>query len=159
MEADGIEIREVLDPDEKSRLILETLKRLPEWFGIPASIAEYAHGVRDEPFYAAFQGPVCLGFFAGKIHYGHTGEIYVCAILKEWHRRGLGKRLYARLEELFRSRGCEFAMVKTLSDKADYAPYRATHAFYRGRGFKELLTLTEMWDAENPCLIMVKVLT
>ena len=23
-------------------------------------------------------------------------------------------------------------------------------------GFKELLTLTEMWDEENPCLIMIK---
>ena len=31
-----------------------------------------------------------------------------------------------------------------------------TKEFYRKMGFKELLTLTEMWDEENPCLIMIK---
>ena len=49
-------------------------------------------------------------------------------------------------------------MVKTLSDAADYAPYARTRRFYRRMGFEELLTLTEMWDEDNPCLVMVKVL-
>lgn len=30
--------------------------------------------------------------------------------------------------------------------------------FYKSVGFKPLITLTEMWDEENPCLIMVKSL-
>ncbi|MCI8395995.1 MAG: GNAT family N-acetyltransferase, partial [Acutalibacter sp.] len=30
--------------------------------------------------------------------------------------------------------------------------------FYRGMGFAPLVTLTEMWDEENPCLIMLKAL-
>ena len=28
--------------------------------------------------------------------------------------------------------------------------------FYIKMGFKELITLTEMWDEDNPCLIMIK---
>lgn len=30
--------------------------------------------------------------------------------------------------------------------------------FYKSVGFEPLITLTEMWDEENPCLIMLKVL-
>ncbi len=50
-------------------------------------------------------------------------------------------------------------MVETLSDKADYAPYEKTRLFYKSVDFEPLITLTEMWDADNPCLIMVKSLS
>ena len=51
---------------------------------------------------------------------------------------------------------CEYIIVKTLSEIAQYKPYLKTKEFYRKMGFSELLTLTEMWDEENPCLIMIK---
>lgn len=47
-------------------------------------------------------------------------------------------------------------MVKTLSDKVDFEPYARTRAFYEKVGFEPLVILTEMWDEENPCLIMIK---
>ena len=49
-------------------------------------------------------------------------------------------------------------MVKTLSDIVDFEPYAQTRAFYESMGFQPLITLTEMWDEENPCLIMIKAL-
>lgn len=49
-------------------------------------------------------------------------------------------------------------MVETLSEKAEYAPYEKTRLFYEGVGFEPLITLTDMWDEENPCLIMIKTL-
>jgi hypothetical protein len=54
--------------------------------------------------------------------------------------------------------GCKYVIVKTLSDTDPYEPYARTRAFYRSVGFTPLLTLTEMWDEENPCLIMIKTL-
>lgn len=45
-----------------------------------------------------------------------------------------------------------------MSDTAQYAPYERTRLFVKGVGYEELLTLTEMWSEENPCLIMIKKL-
>lgn len=39
-----------------------------------------------------------------------------------------------------------------------YEPYEQTRKFYESIGFEPLITLTEMWDEENPCLIMIKML-
>lgn len=38
------------------------------------------------------------------------------------------------------------------------AEYEKTRTFYKSVGFEPLITLTEMWDEEIPCLIMLKVL-
>ena len=54
--------------------------------------------------------------------------------------------------------GCKYIIVKTLSDAVNYEPYSRTREFYNSVGFKPLVTLTEMWDDENPCLIMLKFL-
>lgn len=51
-----------------------------------------------------------------------------------------------------------YVLVKTLSDAIDYEPYARTRKFYTSVGFESLITLTEMWDEENPCLIMFKSL-
>jgi len=51
-----------------------------------------------------------------------------------------------------------YVMVNTISDTAPDANYAKTRAFYKKIGFKELVTLTEMWDENNPCLIMIKKL-
>lgn len=42
--------------------------------------------------------------------------------------------------------------------KAMFEPYARTRSFYRSMGFEPLITLTEMWDKNNPCLIMIKTL-
>jgi hypothetical protein len=67
--------------------------------------------------------------------------------------------LYNAAEAYFRQIGCTYVIVKTLSDTAQYEPYERTRRFYLSVGFEELLTLTEMWSEENPCLIMIKKLS
>lgn len=98
-------------------------------------------------------GGICEGS-----HYGHTGDIYVCGVRPECHRMGLGRALYGRVEQFFLEKGCKYAMVETLSEKAGYEPYEKTRSFYESVGFEPLITLTEMWDENNPCIIMVKFL-
>lgn len=39
---------------------------------------------------------------------------------------------------------------------AGHQPYDKTRQFYQQVGFESLITLTEMWDDENPCLVMIK---
>ncbi|WP_242822976.1 hypothetical protein [Syntrophobotulus glycolicus] len=64
----------------------------------------------------------------------------------------------AAAEGYFRQNGCQYAIVKTLSERVRSEPYARTRRFYTGAEFEQLITLTEMWDEEHPCLIMIKKL-
>lgn len=152
-------ILEIENVEQKSSHARSVLESLPDWFGNRASLEEYVEGVRELPFWAAMdEEGKCLGFFSARIHYGHTGDIYVCGVRPECHRMGIGRALYGVVERYFLEIGCKYAMVETLSDRVDYAPYEKTRMFYESVGFEPLITLTEMWDENNPCLIMVKPL-
>lgn len=156
---DGFKIIEVSDGLIKSSCAREILVHLPEWFGNRQALDEYVETVSTLPFWAAYSADMRLvGFLAVKTHYGHTGDIYVCGVLPECHRAGIGKKLYAKAEAHFIHIGCRYVIVKTLSDKSNYEPYARTRRFYESMGFTPLITLTEMWDEQNPCLIMLKVL-
>lgn len=132
---------------------------LPAWFGNKEAVDEYAEKVKELPYYAAFnQQEQCIGFFSVKTHYQHTGEIFVCGVLSEYQHIGVGKALYRAVESYLMQRDCKYVVVKTLSDTVDFEPYEKTRNFYKSVGFETLITLTEMWDEETPCLIMIKVL-
>lgn len=152
-------IQNITDAEAKSACVRRILEELPEWFGNQQAVEEYAETVKELPLWAALdENGQDLGFFAGKIRYGQTGEIVVCGVRPAYHRAGLGKALYTAAEEYFRQNGCRYMLVKTLSDTVDFAPYDQTRRFYQGVGFTPLITLTEMWDEENPCLLMLKSL-
>lgn len=55
--------------------------------------------------------------------------------------------------------GCKYAVVETLSETVKYEPYAQTRSFYRSVGSEPLIIFTEMGDEENPCLLMIKVLS
>ena len=150
------EILEINDNAKKVEYTEVILRKLPEWFGIEEALVEYVNTVYKYPYWAAFDRDNCIGFFSGEIHYNRTGEVYVCAIDPEYHGKGIGTLLYKKLEKYFAQKGCEYVIVKTLSDINPDVNYAKTRAFYSKMGFKELITLTEMWDDENLCLIMIK---
>jgi ribosomal protein S18 acetylase RimI-like enzyme len=152
-------ITEIKDENLKSQYSNEVLQELPEWFGNENSLCQYASDVRKFPYWAAFdENGKCIGFISIKTHYDLTGDIYVIGILPEYHREGIGRKLYASAEEYLILNKYRYVIVKTLSEKAQYEPYEKTRKFYLSIGFEPLITLTEMWDEENPCLIMIKVL-
>lgn len=151
---------EVKDSLTKSVYTKEVLQKLPKWFGNKQALDDYVTKVAELPYWAALnQENNCIGFFAVKMHYGHTGEIFVCGVLPEYHRNGIGKALYNIAEAYLIQNGCKYVTVKTLSDAVSYEPYARTREFYKSVGFDPLITLTEMWDEKNPCLIMLKTLT
>jgi ribosomal protein S18 acetylase RimI-like enzyme len=149
-------IVEIKDNKNKAEYTNIILRKLPEWFGNEESLQKYVNTVNKYPFWTVFDEDNCIGFISGKIHYNRTGDIYVCGIDPTYQGKGIGTLLYKELEKYFIGNGCEYVIVKTLSEIVEYKPYLETKKFYLKMGFKELLTLTEMWDEENPCLIMIK---
>ena len=56
---------------------------------------------------------------------------------------------------IFKS-NCKYIIVKTVDERNIEKHYGKTIKFYKSIGFEKLITLPEMWDENNPCLIMIK---
>ncbi|GAB6091705.1 GNAT family N-acetyltransferase [Spirochaeta dissipatitropha] len=151
-------IENITNQEHKSEYTEKILKNLPDWFGDESATQEFVTDVKALPYWAAFADEECIGFISVKIHHNRTGDLFVLGVAAEQHGNGMGRLLYKKAEEYFIAKQCDFVLVKTLSDDVNYEPYKRTTAFYRRQGFKELITLTEMWDEENPCLLMIKEL-
>jgi ribosomal protein S18 acetylase RimI-like enzyme len=152
----GYKIIEIKENDKKAEYTNTILRKLPEWFGIEEGLQEYINTVHKYPYWAAFDDNNCIGFFSGKIHYNRTGDIYVCGIDPKYHRKGIGTLLYNEMEKYFIKNKCKYIIIKTISEIDEDENYAKTRKFYKKMGFEELITLTEMWDKNNPCLIMIK---
>lgn len=147
-----------LRPSGSGAICASILAELPEWFGIPASNADYAQTADDGPAFVAEAdgGPVAVMVL--KPHFGTTVEIHLLAVRPAQHRAGVGRALIDRARQFASERGAAYLTVKTRGPSAPYEPYERTRAFYQAAGFTALEEFIEIWGPENPCLFMVKAL-
>jgi N-acetylglutamate synthase-like GNAT family acetyltransferase len=134
------------------------LRALPAWFGIEQTIVEYADAADELPTFVAERGGAAVGFLTLKPTSTHAIEVHVMAVLPGEHRRGAGCALVERAAAYARSEGFSLLHVKTLAPSDPDLSYAATRAFYAAVGFLPLEELPQVWGAENPCLLMVRVL-
>lgn len=80
-------------------------------------------------------------------------------MLKEYHRKGIGHHLMEACVQYCKEHEHKFLTVKTLDESAVNEPYNGTRAFYKKEGFYPLEVFTCVWDEDNPCLFMVKVIS
>jgi GNAT superfamily N-acetyltransferase len=153
-----ITIKLIEDKDEKTRVTLEVMNALPEWFSPPEDIVNKSKIHRDYPFIVAYDGDKAVGFSAIKIHNEYTADIYDFGVLKDYHKMGIGHKLMEASADYCKENGFKFLTVKTLDESANYEPYNGTRAFYKREGFYPLEVFKTFWDEENPCLFLVKVL-
>jgi ribosomal protein S18 acetylase RimI-like enzyme len=143
---------------DKSRICREILESLPQWFGIPEAIDRYSAAVAEMPMLGALIDDEVVGFVALKFHTAAAVEAYVLGIKPQWHRRGLGRRLFARAEEVAMKSGCRFITVKTIDSPEGDRFYGRTRRFYEAIGFLPIETFPTLWHPANPCLFMLKAL-
>lgn len=166
-------IKNVTDKEEKTLITLQIMNALPEWFSPPEDIVRKSVIHREYPMIAAYATVnntsaeaveqvdtenSIIGFATLKIHNCYTAEIYNLGVLKEYHRQGIGHRLVDACVQYCRENHYRFLTIKTLDESAVYEPYNGTRAFYKMEGFYPLEVFTCIWDEENPCLYMIKVI-
>jgi ribosomal protein S18 acetylase RimI-like enzyme len=134
------------------------VRGLPDWFGIEEGIAEARGYLETQDGLVADDGRAVVGFLTYTSAYAESMEITWMAVAADAHRRGIGRALIEALVRDARSRGCELVLVKTLADSEPSPEYEATRSFYRAMGFRPLTVLPDLWDAANPCLLMVRSL-
>lgn len=137
-----------------TRLILESL---PDWFGIPEAREEYVAGSEGKPFFCAFDGEKPVGFLYLKETGRHTVELAVMGVRKEYHRIGIGRKLFDAAKKEAKKQGYLFIQVKTVQ-MGRYSEYDDTNRFYLSMGFKELEVFPTLWDEWNPCQIYIMAL-
>ena len=134
------------------------LKALPTWFGIPASVEVYVAAADRSPTVVASLGDEDVGLLTLVRHGRYAAEVYVMAVLPEYHRQGIGRALLRHAEAALATDGVEFLQVKTLAPSKPDEGYDKTRAFYLAYGFRPLEELRDLWDAENPALQMIKAI-
>lgn len=149
-----MDIREVFDPVEKQRFARLILEALPDWFAVTESREEYIRGSVSRPFFAAFHDDRPIGFLYLKETGKATVELAVMGVLKEYHRKGVGRELFLKARESAVRSGYSFMQVKTVQ-MGKYPDYDDTNRFYLSLGFQELEVFPTLWDEMNPCQVYV----
>ena len=153
----GIIVVEEKNAEKKQSISREILEALPDWFAIPESREKYIKESADQPFFAAYDSEKPIGFLCLKETGKETVELCVMGVLKDYHRKGVGRKLFERARDLARQSGYSFMQVKTVQ-MGRYADYDATNRFYLSIGFKEFEVFPTLWDERNPCQVYVMAL-
>lgn len=147
-------IRQISDNQKKQDVTRFILEALPDWFGIPEAREEYITESKNKIFFCAADGDKPVGFLCLKETGRDTVELYVMGVLKEFHRKGIGRELFNRAREAAKEQGYSFMQVKTVQ-MGKYEEYDRTNKFYLSLGFKEFEVFPTLWDEWNPCQIYV----
>ena len=152
--------------EQAPEVVDSILRRLPAWFGIESSNAEYVAAARTLPTYLAWPGADSrpsserspLAVLLLDRHFPQTAEIHLMAVHPSAHRRGAGRALVEAVERDLRSEGsARLLEVKTLGPSHPDPGYAKTRLFYEAMGFIPVEELLDLWPG-NPCLLMVKAL-
>lgn len=157
-ESEGISkngVRFVEEEAEKAEIAEKILYDLPDWFGLPESTKNYIEESRKMPFWAYFEEDKAVGFIALKETGTYTAEIFVMGILKAYHRKGIGTKLFEAFHQYAKEKKYEYMQVKTV-DEGHYEEYDRTRMFYERIGFRKLECFPTLWDEWNPCLVMIR---
>jgi GNAT superfamily N-acetyltransferase len=94
------------------------------------------------------------GFLCLKETGKDTVELAVMGVLPEYHRKGIGTKLFEAAKKIAVEKGFSFLQVKTVQ-MGKYEEYDRTNRFYLALGFKEFEVIPTLWDERNPCQIYV----
>ena len=93
-------IKEITDPAEKQAIARNVLEALTDWFGIEESREDYISHSADWTFLAAKDDHNVVGFLCLKETGKATVELAVMGVLKDYHRRGIGRQLVEKAKEI-----------------------------------------------------------
>ncbi len=133
------------------------LRSLPDWFGRADANLHYLEYVDANPTFLIRDGAQAVGFLALKQHYPQSAEIYIMAVLPDYHRKGVGRSLVEAAVAHLRNSGTLFLQVKTLGAEHPDEGYQRTRLFYLGVGFIPLEEHEDLWG-DIPALQLVRYL-
>lgn len=132
------------------------LRGLPDWFGIESAIVHYVEAIESLPTLMVTCDEQDIGFLSLKIRGPEAADAYVLGVLEPWHRKGVGRAMFAAGEAWLATQDVRFLQVKTVDPARECEYYAMSRRFYESIGFTKLETFPTLWDESNPCLQMIK---
>lgn len=114
---------------------------LPEYFGLPEANEQYAIGVRARHNIAAKIGDDYLGLISIDFPYPNNSNIYWMAVLRQYHKQGIGCKLLEAACKLARENHAKTMTVETLALSESDKNYLKTYNFYLSNGFSPLINV------------------
>ena len=140
---------------EKENISSYILNDLNSWFEDENAVKNYIEKSKDYIFFKASENGKNFGFIVYKKTSDYTIEIFVMGVLKNYHRKNIGRNLFEKSIEFLKKYNYEFVQVKTLKEGMDDG-YDKTNKFYQALGFRKFEVIEEIWSKDNPCQIYVK---
>lgn len=134
------------------------LRSLPDWFGIEEATVQYLKDVDGLPTFLAEADGQITGFLTLMPRNDYVSEILVMGVRPDAHRSGVGRALVQRAEAYARENRTEYLYVKTLGPSNPDPGYTRTRRFYEVMGFRPVEEFKQIWDENNPCLLMIKTI-
>ena len=150
-------IEQITDPESRKTICRKILEALHDWFEVEESREKYIADCAGWIFFAAKENGKYAGFLCLKETGKDTVELAVMGVLREYHRKGLGRALFREAKKTAVEKGYSFMQVKTVK-MGVYEDYDITNRFYQSLGFREFEVIPELWGEENPCQIYVMYL-
>lgn len=147
-------IEQITDPESRKTICRKILEALHDWFEVEESREKYIADCAGWIFFAAKENGKYAGFLCLKETGKDTVELAVMGVLREYHRKGLGRALFREAKKTAVEKGYSFMQVKTVK-MGVYEDYDITNRFYQSLGFREFEVIPELWGEENPCQIYV----
>lgn len=142
----------------KEAICRGVLESLPDWFGIPSAIHQYAQSANELPMFVAETGGEIVGCLTLRRTAPESWDIDVIAVRQEHHRRRLGRGMIESAATYCRREGGRFLTVKTMGPSHEDAHYAATRRFYEATGFSLLEEFPNFWNGVHPMAIYIQCL-
>ncbi len=147
-------VEQIKDAETKKSIARKVLESLKDWFEVDENREKYIAESAGQIFLAAKEENEYAGFLCLKETGKETVELAVMGVMKDYHRKGLGRELFEEAKKIATAEGYSFMQVKTVQ-MGMYEDYDKTNRFYLSCGFKEFEVIKELWGEENPCQIYV----
>lgn len=145
----------------QDRVVGKILRTLPEYFGFESAIVDYCDCARQSAYttYAAVSKKHnVLGVSMIVMNNEMTAQLWLIAVSRESHRRGIGGLLLERSEQGAREMGRQYIMAKTIGPSQKNPNYLKTFEFYRKNGYSMVFEIADQIWGGSHCAIMVKKL-
>ncbi len=154
IQEENMKIQQLYEPESKKNAVRKILEALPDWFAIEEAREEYIAESAGQVCIVATENAEQIGFLCLKETGRDTVELAVMGVLPQYHRQGIGRKMFLAAREIACENGYSFLQVKTVQF-GRYKDYDATNRFYISLGFKEFEVFPTLWDEANPCQIYV----
>ena len=132
---------ENISPELAEELCRKITANLPEYFGLAEINEHYAIGVRSRINLAAKVNSEYVGLISIDFPYQENANIYWMAVLRDFHREGIGRNLAVAAFQHAKINGAKTISVETLAPHESDENYLKTYQFYQQLGFTPLFNL------------------